>query len=848
MLTNIIGTKDSTPTPSPPPPPTPVKSKKDKDKKKKSNDSSDDDSSPERLKNKALESLKKKKANDLKVAELRNDDDVNVMSVDDKYKCTQKINYVHYDPQMHWCKQCNIFPKTAKDFLIHLHSKEHQDTQKIIEPPWHDKQTNDEMPNYPDAPTKRTPIRGLQFFVPTTGWYCTICSIWMGDLHCASLHLKSQTHASNYNDYNNLNPHFEVDWMGERHKAYEESRQKKPLAIADRPSLQQPAQIVPIPMPVPPPSLTMEQEVIEGIPLQLQIPTTHKLDLDEGKKKKKKKKSDEKKEKKKKKRSKKRRQSSSSSSSSDSSDSEANTPAEKSREDTSHSIRVAMRNLLKQQSEKKLEDSGGKWTVVQPAQVAEPAPPPPTISTNGENDNRRDDLMISQWNNPEPIITEDEKKLFEQLKGRLKANSKEREVNGRKRSKERSKEPKERNESRERDRDRDRDRERNRRRRSRSRSQSRNKRSRSRDRRRSRSRERRRSRSRSRGRFRSRSRSTGRWGRRWSRSRSRSRGGRVEKPIVRYPEFRPRVPEKESEKLDRKKGEKKREQDEPKNGGSASRTDSKKTVIVLKNPNTNKKLPFIGRMPVFKRQANEEEVKKPETVTESVPNPNYHSTYYEGSTNVPPQMPMEDYDDLMPDPMQFVSLMGSAPPPPPMVPPPPSTVDKNEPVLPPGIDEADADLVRKTISDAPLPRKGPLPQDFQDALSIIFDQKPIPDPETDKINLPEPNCEAESQIIPMQIVDEQSQHTIDLYQASFPLTGLKPDADLSFAEDVDIPEPMPLAIPPPPPPPTHEEVSKSIEMVDEDPIVAAKKLEDSALMDDLAMLGIDASDLAAQCI
>lgn len=93
-------------------------------------------------------------------------------SVDDKYKCTQKINYVHYDPQMHWCKQCNIFPKTAKgklrsyvlsttpdvlglnfhliielnllpDFLIHLHSKEHQDSQKIIEPPWHDKQIND---------------------------------------------------------------------------------------------------------------------------------------------------------------------------------------------------------------------------------------------------------------------------------------------------------------------------------------------------------------------------------------------------------------------------------------------------------------------------------------------------------------------------------------------------------------------------------------------------------------------------------------------------------------------------------------------------------------------------------
>lgn len=382
--------------------------------------------------------------------------------------------------------------------------------------------------------------------------------------------------------------------MGERHKAYEGTRQKNPLAIGER---QPSAPVVPIPVPVPAPSLTMEQEVIEGIPLQ--IPTTHKLELDDGKKKKKKKKSDEKKDKKKKKRSKKRRQSSSSSSSSDSSDSEANVATDKNREDTSHSIRVAMRNLLKQQNEKKLEESGGKWTVVQQAQFTEPVPLPPTISTNGENDNRRDDLMISQWNVPEPIISEDEKKLLEQLKGRLKANSKEREINGSKRSKDRSKdrskEPRERNDSRDREKDRERDR--NRRRRSRSRS------------RRSRSRERRRrSRSRSRGRFRSRSRSAGRWGRRWSRSRSRSRSNRVEKPIVRYPEFRPRVPEKdkEIEKADKKRVSK-RDLEESKNGsgsGSGSKSENKKTVIVLKNPNANKKLPFIGRMPVFKRQTN----------------------------------------------------------------------------------------------------------------------------------------------------------------------------------------------------------------------------------------------------
>lgn len=155
--------------------------------------------------------------------------------------------------------------------------------------------------------------------------------------------------------------------------------------------------------------------------------------------------------------------------------------------------------------------------------------------------------------------------------------------------------------------------------------------------------------------------------------------------------------------------------------------------------------------------------------------------------------------------------------------------------------------MRKTISDAPLPRKGPLPQDFQDALSIIFDQKPIPDLDAEKIIQPDPNSDANSQIIPMQIVDEQSQHTMDMYQ-SFPLPGLKSDVDLSFAEDVDIPDPLPLAIPPPPPPPVTEDANKMMVEAEEDPSVIAKKLEDSALMDDLAMLGIDADDLAAQCI
>lgn len=112
----------------------------------------------------------------------------------------KQINYIYYDPEIHWCQSCNVFPKTAKDYLNHMQSPGH--TEKTMgnttETPWRDNLPD--VPTYPaDAPTKRTPIRGLQFFVASAAWYCKLCSYWMGDLHCASVHLKSEVHSEKYN-------------------------------------------------------------------------------------------------------------------------------------------------------------------------------------------------------------------------------------------------------------------------------------------------------------------------------------------------------------------------------------------------------------------------------------------------------------------------------------------------------------------------------------------------------------------------------------------------------------------------------------------------------------------------
>ncbi|XP_008554753.1 zinc finger matrin-type protein CG9776 [Microplitis demolitor] len=142
-------------------------------------------------------------------------------------------NFVHYDPEMHWCKVCDIFPKTAKEYLNHLHSNEHKETcleRKIVDMPWHKRNgegTEKEVPYYPGLPTKRTPIKGLQFFSPATAWYCRLCDSWIGDLHCASLHLKSKRHSENFSNYVDQNPHWETDWMADREKAFSDERQKQ---------------------------------------------------------------------------------------------------------------------------------------------------------------------------------------------------------------------------------------------------------------------------------------------------------------------------------------------------------------------------------------------------------------------------------------------------------------------------------------------------------------------------------------------------------------------------------------------------------------------------------------------
>ncbi|KAI4464073.1 zinc finger containing protein [Holotrichia oblita] len=288
-----------------------------------------------------------------------------------------KFNYIHYDPELHWCRMCDVFPKTAKDLLIHLHTKEHRDMMQDDEIPWHKLPAEPEFPYVEGASKKRLPIKGLQFFVSATAWYCRLCDVWVGDLHCASSHLRSIKHSQNYTNFVEQNPHWELEWLKDRERALERVKR------GNRSS-----------------------------------------DSEENREKKKKKRKDKyspsnssAKDKKKKKRSKKKRKDSSDSSSSSSSSASSSEEEEDDKKDPSKSIHVAMRNKMKLQAQMIMnEELTGKWEAI--GRLVEERKKKES-ATHEVKEVETEDHLINQWMTVKQPQDKD-KALLENLKDRLK--------------------------------------------------------------------------------------------------------------------------------------------------------------------------------------------------------------------------------------------------------------------------------------------------------------------------------------------------------------------------------------------------------------------------------------------
>ncbi|XP_022214430.2 zinc finger matrin-type protein CG9776 isoform X2 [Drosophila obscura] len=812
----------------------------------------------------------------------------------------QNYNFVFFDPEQHWCDSCGVFPKTARDYLKHLHAEEHMN-RETIETPWHVGIDHDPYPTFENAPIKRVPVRGMQFLVPANAWFCKLCSVWIGDLHCASAHLKSRLHSNKYELFINQTPNYESEWIANRERAVQQ--QKEDDAAKSK-----------------------------------------KVKKDDDKvSKKRKKKSGEKKKKKRKhgKKSKRNANSTSSSSESSSSEEEKTQPPKKVHaEDTvtvpadkpinASSIRVTMR---KQETPLATRPDG-------PFQAVVP-PPPPIIKDSmnapvrgkwtpaageehADEQKKRDDAMLQQWNTVQPVISESEKKLLEQLKGKLKSKGpREQEENksaalpavpaaenkSMRGGSRRSRSPRRRSRSRStsrgridrdrRDRDRDRDRGRDR--------------DRERDRERDRDRRRSRSRSRSRGRRRF-SRSPLRTSRR-SRSRdvrrrrSRSRSEeRVERPVIKHSEFRPRA------QPERKQSENKREKKDPEAKPKPPKSSSTATI-------GGKKLPFIGKMPVFKKQpaaaSSYEALAYTNGSFEAPPPPPpmggptapvavrhpaptaaqiQMAMMEDAFGNAPPFHPdagiMVDYDELMPDPVQFASLMTNCPPPPP----PGGGSDgemhelqdaeqeangnDEEDVLPPGIDEVETDLVPQPLDAAEQPQDGELPKDLAEALDIIFPTEGLAGDASDENSQTQSGPQTITTIVEdepalnednLQDLAKQGIHLVTIGEADVEACAVSSPMEMSTedeesqllngkseADSLKLFDAENIPMPSSPHAPVPVVAAETKSKVISDPVdlsdipqppaspTESEKMRRQAELDELAMLGIDSSDMAAQ--
>lgn len=79
-------------------------------------------------------------------------------------KILEKCNYVHYDAGLHWCRMCDEFPETAKDYLLHLQDRRHRQMVKendVDNTPWHKLPAELLLPSDENAPIKRVPIKGI---------------------------------------------------------------------------------------------------------------------------------------------------------------------------------------------------------------------------------------------------------------------------------------------------------------------------------------------------------------------------------------------------------------------------------------------------------------------------------------------------------------------------------------------------------------------------------------------------------------------------------------------------------------------------------------------------------------
>ena len=129
--------------------------------------------------------------------------------------------YRFFDQKQHWCKLCDVVVDKVSDYLAHLHSKDHEERVQatgVPSSPWHKKQ-QPQPEEDPDREVMMIPFRGLQCIQPVRSFYCELCDVWMGDVHCAQLHMNSPKHNDNYLKHSMERPGWAMNFAQDRQEA-----------------------------------------------------------------------------------------------------------------------------------------------------------------------------------------------------------------------------------------------------------------------------------------------------------------------------------------------------------------------------------------------------------------------------------------------------------------------------------------------------------------------------------------------------------------------------------------------------------------------------------------------------
>ncbi|XP_074662939.1 uncharacterized protein LOC141915344 [Tubulanus polymorphus] len=117
-------------------------------------------------------------------------------------------NFVYFDGGNYWCRQCNSIHKTIFDFFQHLHSKGHVQGMDKYNVPW----LPESLKNPKVEPMKDVqmlPMRGVEFLMPCSAFYCSLCDEFSGDAACAEDHIKQKSHNEKYLEFLTKQPFYE---------------------------------------------------------------------------------------------------------------------------------------------------------------------------------------------------------------------------------------------------------------------------------------------------------------------------------------------------------------------------------------------------------------------------------------------------------------------------------------------------------------------------------------------------------------------------------------------------------------------------------------------------------------